>query len=312
VPNRTPLPPSVLSKHFMAVELTIENTFGVLLLGYVCSTFISGIFYAQVLWYYRAYPEDRLQFKTLVGVLCALEFITTVLCFDMIWDYLVVRGSIDATFLLRANGSLIWMVLVTGFCGLVVDTFYILRIWTLTNKSKYVTLAFIPPAIYTASSIVAVVSATQDPLFLHHAKVEYYLAAGESFRTLSDVCIAGTMCTLMYRRRSQTSRSNFLVKLIFIWSLTSGALTSLFIFVALVMYIKMPANMIYIAVYLIYARIGGNGMLASLNMRKVLRRRSNGEIHLQPLPAGPSTCRNTQRLEGCALAKSHNDNAFVV
>jgi len=271
----------------MAVEPTVENTFGVLLLGYVFSTFISGVFYAQVLWYYRTYPDDRLKFKTLVGVTFALDFFTSILSFDMIWNYLVVRGSFDAVFFLRANSGLTWMIPVTGCSGLVVDTFYILRIWTFTDKNKYVVLGFIPLVMYTAHSIVILVKNLQAPYFMLFSG-SYSLAAGESFRLLSDVGIAVTMCILMYRRRSLAARSKFLLKSIFIWSLTSGVLTSLFIFVSLVTYITMPDNMIYIAAYLIYAKIGANGMLASLNMRKVLRELPNHVIDLQPLPVASS------------------------
>jgi len=127
--------------------------FGALLLGYAISTFLSSIFFAQAVWYYRAYPSDRLPFKIAVGVLCASEIIAIVLCSDMIWDYLVVRGSIDPSFYLFVNSGLAWMLLPTGCCGLIVDLFYMLRIWTLTNKNKYVFLGTIPMLVYTVHTI---------------------------------------------------------------------------------------------------------------------------------------------------------------
>lgn len=270
----------------MSVPSTPDNTVGALLIGYVVSMFMCGILCAQVLWYYSTYPNDRRTLKIIVAILCVSELTGVIFCSDMIWGYLIVRGSTDPFFFLIANRGLIGMILPTSASSMFVDIFYIYRIWRLTNKSKYVALAFIPVLVYSTHVVGIVVTSVQAPFFAEQSKFGYFLSMADSFRIVEDVGIAAAMCTLMYVRRGSVDRSNSLLKTIFFWSLTTGVLTSIFIIASYVSYLTMPNNLIYIGFYLMYSKIGANAMLASLNMRNRLRSGSSSrDIHLQPLRA---------------------------
>jgi len=268
----------------MSGEPSIHKTYGALLDGYIISSSMYGVFCAQVVWYYRTYPEDRRLFKILVGVLWALESIHGVLISHAMWHYLIVRGSVNPTFFLRGNWSISTQFIPTEICVVIVESFYIMRMWKLMNRNKYALLPFISIAIGTAHVIGYVITAVRFPFFSQTSKSRYFVSVVAGSRVLTDIAIAGAMCSLLYRQQSRIAHhSKSLIKALFIWTLTTGLLTSVFTLVYFATYITMPGNFIYIAAYLIHGFIYANAMLASLNSRKILRSLNNQDIVLQNL-----------------------------
>jgi len=252
-----------------------------------------GVFSAQVIWYYRKYPDDRRFVKIMVAMLWAVESLHIALSFDVVWSYLVTRGggTQNPLFFYSANWSSIAMIIPAEICVVIVDTFYILRIWKLTNKTKYALLPFIPMAVGSAHAIGCVVVISQFPGFWDVDKSKYYVSMSASCKVLTDIAIAGTMSALLVQRQTMiTNRSKFLLKALFVWTLTTGLLTSVFTVVYLVTYITMPSNNVYVGVFLLRTQICGNAMLTSLNTRKALRTLSNQQIHLaEILPSTTSS-----------------------
>jgi len=276
---------SMVAPSFMAgMEVNLANVFGVLLITFAIFMWMYGVFCAQVLWYYEKYPDDRRSFKIMVALLWIFESVHSALSFDMIWSYLIVRGSINPFFLIYADWSSIAMIIPAEICVVIVDIFYILRMWRLLNKNKNVFLLFIPVVVGSAHTIGVVVIISRYPGFWQIDKSKYYLSMAAGCKVLTDIATTVTMCALLARRRSMiTSRSRFLLKALFVWTLTTGLLTSLFTIVYCVTYLTMPSNTVYIGVYLLRTKICANAMLASLNTRRALRSISNQQIHLEEI-----------------------------
>jgi len=265
-------------------ETTVLNTFGVLLITYSMSMWLYGVFCAQVIWYYKMYPDDRWSFKLIVFFLWAVEAIHNALASEMIWNYLVVRGAGKEFFYLIANWGSIAMVIPAEICVAIVDVFYILRIWKLTNKSKYALLLFIPVVVGAAHAIGCVITISRFPYAWELKKGAYFMTMTISCKLLTDIANTITLCTLLIRRQSMIARrSKVLLKALFVGTLTTGVLTSVFTIVYYATYLTMSKNSICVGLYLLRTKICANAMLASLNSRNVLRSMSDQPIPLEML-----------------------------
>jgi len=243
------------------------------------------MFFAQVIWYYKTYPDDRWSFKIMVLLLFTVESIHECLASASVWSYLIVRGSKDPLFLLSSNWGSVAMVIPAEICVILVDVFYILRMWKLMDKNKYALLPFIPVLVGTAHAIGFTVISWEFRYIWEFDKATYYLIMTASCKVLTDIAITVTMCALLSKRQSMiASRSKFLLKALFIWTLTTGLLTSVSTVAYLVTYLSMSKNLVYVGVYLVRTKICANAMLASLNTRKALRSITNKQIRLQAIP----------------------------
>jgi len=153
--------------------------------------------------------------------------------------------------------------------------------FTVMSKNPYVLLLFIPAVVSLANTIGCVVMSSRFPDIWDIKKSRYFVSMAASCKIFMDIAITVTMCILVVQQQSViSSRSKFLLKALFVWTLTTGLLTSIFTIVYFATYLTMPTNTLYIGIYLLRTKICANGMLASLNTRKALRSISNQQIHL--------------------------------
>jgi len=154
------------------------------------------------------------------------------------------------------------------------------------NKSKYAFIAIIPAFVYTAHIIGLAATVARPYVLVDQPKIKYFLIMADCFRIVTDVGIAGAMCGLS-RRPSMPPSTNILLKSVVMKSLTTGVLTSIFIIASFITYLTLPHTVIFLAIYLMYSKIGANAMLASLNMRKAMRSQANALalLRLHALPA---------------------------
>ncbi|OJT07732.1 hypothetical protein TRAPUB_1376 [Trametes pubescens] len=96
-----------------------------------------------------------------------------------------------------------------------------------------------------------------------------YISLGSG--VLADVLIAASMCVLLAQRRTGFSRTDSIVRVLTMYSINTGALTSLCALLCLVSYATMPTNFVFIAFYFILPKLFLNSLLATLNARRPLR-----------------------------------------
>ncbi|KDQ52646.1 hypothetical protein JAAARDRAFT_39898 [Jaapia argillacea MUCL 33604] len=264
----------------------MDVTFGAMLDGVLMSFALYGITCIQVLRYYQSYPEDSLTLKVVVAAVWMLDTLQECLLVHAIWFYLITQGNGNPFALLYAVWSLIAQVIPSDICIIIVELFYIRRIWILHNRDRRISILPILAVAALVIGFVYVAKCFRFPAFSASVKQQWIVIVSASCRAVVDLTIAVMTCRLLYqsRKRVITEKVNSLIGTLIGYTMATGLLTSIVAVLYVGVYVAMPFNMIYIAIYFVHAKIYVNSMLSALNSRATFRELIEQDIELQ-LPA---------------------------
>ncbi|KIM76464.1 hypothetical protein PILCRDRAFT_643933 [Piloderma croceum F 1598] len=254
--------------------------------GFTVSLMLYGVTCCQTIQYYRFFPADRRSFKLLVAFIWLLDTAQQALLTQAFWYYLIVlRYTKDTEAAYQANWSLIGQVAPTEICAMIVECFFISRICILDARRRRILLLLIPLTFSFFIFIVYIVKCYKLPDFVSATRMQWLVGMLGSLRAVIDLTIAGAMCHILYSHcpSDLTQRFSSLVKILMHYALTTGLFTSVLETLYVVVYLAMPSNMIYIAIYFVHGKIYVNSLLAALNSRKSLRALAEQDIELQPV-----------------------------
>jgi len=131
----------------MAAIRSVNFTFGAVFDGAAISAALYGIACAQAVKYCRSFSNDRPLLRILVCAVWLLDTVQTLFVTHMLWYYLINRGADNPAFFLYANWSLISQVIPTEASVVLVESFFIRRMWILSERNKLTLLPVIPMLI---------------------------------------------------------------------------------------------------------------------------------------------------------------------
>lgn len=118
------------------------------------------------------------------------------------------------------------------------------------------------------------------------------LYVGLSNAAAGDVLIAVSLCIILSGHRGGLpSRTDNVVRMLMLYGIETGILTSVCATSCLILYAIMPDNYIYIALYIVLSKVALNSLLATLNARRGLRE-ATGLISSTIYPAQSRTIVN--------------------
>ncbi|KAF8868944.1 hypothetical protein BD779DRAFT_1590374 [Infundibulicybe gibba] len=91
-----------------------------------------------------------------------------------------------------------------------------------------------------------------------------------------NVLIAATLCTLLHRSRTGFRRSDTMINKLILFAVNTGFLTSLCAVASLILIIVAGDTFLYIAFFFCIGRLYSNTLLATLNVRKMIRGAAEG------------------------------------
>ncbi|KAK1232689.1 hypothetical protein PQX77_004165, partial [Marasmius sp. AFHP31] len=91
-----------------------------------------------------------------------------------------------------------------------------------------------------------------------------------------DVLIALSMVYLLGRRHTKIVRTNRMLRQIAIYSVTTGAMTSICALLVLITAVSLPGTQYVLLFYLMLTRMYANSLLATLNVRDAIRANASG------------------------------------
>ncbi|PCH42546.1 hypothetical protein WOLCODRAFT_53627, partial [Wolfiporia cocos MD-104 SS10] len=98
-----------------------------------------------------------------------------------------------------------------------------------------------------------------------------YLGLGSV--AFGDCLIAVALTVLLSRRRTGFSRTDSVIRLLMLYSIETGTLTSLCAISCLVTSATMQSGLVYMSIYFVLSELFLNSLLASLNARHSLRKK---------------------------------------
>ncbi|EPQ52563.1 hypothetical protein GLOTRDRAFT_131797 [Gloeophyllum trabeum ATCC 11539] len=282
----------------------LDLTFGALFNGALFSHMMYGLTCAQAIYYFRNYSEDSTWVKATAGIVWIMDTLQQLFLVLALWFYLIGGREDTGSAFGNTNWALLAQVVPSETCVLVVECFYIRRIWILSRRSKRSLLLFCPVAleigewmmsltqmtlvlthVFCALIVIGVAYAAKCfglPAFNGSVTYEWLIGISGTCRVIADLGIAVSMIYILCKsyRGGVTPKFNSLIRMLAGYALATGVVTSIAAIGYLAVYLAMPLNFVYIGVYVVHEKIYVNSILASLNSRETLRSLAAQELDI--------------------------------
>ncbi|KDQ58604.1 hypothetical protein JAAARDRAFT_673647 [Jaapia argillacea MUCL 33604] len=260
------------------VHLVLDDTLGAMFIGVVVAAALWGVSCVQAWYYYNHYRVDLWHIRLLVTAAFITDTIHQMLITHTLYVYLVTNFG-NPLILDSLVWSLLVEVLFNGLTALMVQLFFTIRIWKLSERSIAVTLCVLLLVLAEFGTVFAyTVKALHFSTFTQLAELKALSMTVNALAAAGDVVIAAVLCTVLHRARTGFQHSNNVINRLMIFCVNTGLLTSICAVLSLITISALPNTFIYIAFYFASGRLYLNSLLATLNARR--------SIHNKPV--GPS------------------------
>lgn len=268
--------------------MDIDATYGAALIGLVLASVLYGVTLLQTFLYYRQYPTDSVFTKGLVFVVWLLDTAHLVLItVSMHWYLITNYNTPDA--LSKATWSQNLQIDCNGLIGLIVQCFFAQRVrrlsgnmWLTVLATTLITIHFALGIVFTVKSFILVDTSKFKQL-------TWVTSAGLGSAAAADMIMAGALSYYLLKSRTGFKQTDSLITTLIAYSLTTGTITSVIAFMAVVTFATMPTNYTWLAFFWILGKCHVNSFLAALNSRNSLRNQAANHdptfLQLSPMPA---------------------------
>ncbi|KAJ7029228.1 hypothetical protein C8F04DRAFT_1288750 [Mycena alexandri] len=266
-----------------------HTTLGAYELGVLASFILFGVTTTQVYIYYTRFPLDSYKVKFLVAFVWACEMAHAICIGDTLYTMTVSDYGHPERLLLIPQ-SLATAVIFSGIVGACgglllpvplspahfapqVQVFFAYRIYAVSNSLYIPCLSWFLSFCRLLGSIMGCVYGFRTKTIPdYEVEWAWLLNSLWSVAAGNDLIIAGTLVYWLSRRRPEGDRRTVaLVDKLVAWTMETGAVTSAAGLLTLICFVTMKTNYIWIAFFVVAARLYSNSLLASLNSRASLR-----------------------------------------
>ncbi|KAJ6606145.1 hypothetical protein DFH09DRAFT_3018 [Mycena vulgaris] len=247
-------------------------TIGALEVGVLLSYVLFGVTTTQTYIYYGRFPEDSRALKSLVAFVWCCELVHVV-CIGHTIHVMTADDFGHPERFVRMPQTFMVAVLFSALIAAFVQGFFAFRIYRLSR------LLYIPCLSWTLSLVRLICSLVVFATGLYmttlqefEAQSRHLLVTVWSVSALNDLLIAGTLVHWLHRLRGNPeTRTAAMVDKLIAWTIETGVVTSAVGIATLVLFLVMPQNYVFLATFVVAARLFANSLLASLNSRASLR-----------------------------------------
>jgi len=265
----------------------LGTTIGSLLVASWFATALSGVLLFQAYHYFRGRPSyDHKLYGGLVIFLCLLDLAHVVCIMVSMYHYLIINFGNNAA-VMDLPPPLALTIGLTATITFTVQSFFSWRVWKLSRGNKMI--PFILTLLLTArlacgwtTTIKAIGLGTFGGFILH---VRWIFTAGVALAVASDLLITTSLCYWLNESRSGMFHMDAILDKIILYSIETGALTSIVSIISLICVSTMPRNLVFIAVHFVISKLYINMFLASLNTRNAFRAQKENLHMSKTVPA---------------------------
>ncbi|KIJ44847.1 hypothetical protein M422DRAFT_251833 [Sphaerobolus stellatus SS14] len=251
-----------------------DNTLGSMEIGLVISSVLFGILICQSYAYYQRYSHDPLLLRIFVATLVIIDGIHTAFIAHAVYHYTVINYA-KPTALSFNEWSLTIQVPVTTLVGCLAQCFFAGRIY-IVGRNIYATIGVISTSLSAfAFSIVVAQKLFATKLTSRLHELIWAMITSLALDAACDLMIVVTLCYYLNRRRSGFKSTETLINKLIMWTINTGLLTSVVAVVDLICVVSMQDNLVYAGVFFIVSKLYANSVLASLNLRGILKSKHN-------------------------------------
>ncbi|KAI0070173.1 hypothetical protein K474DRAFT_897000 [Panus rudis PR-1116 ss-1] len=233
-----------------------------------------GITVVQAYSYMLSYPYDPLWIKTLVALVTILETVFSALVLHVVYHFCV-TGWGNFILINTIPWSAPSCVVAMSFVVLIVQGYYVHRLWILSKHNKILT--GIVGFIYIARIALQWVTIANEfrshfwTDFEEKQVIQWTVETGCIVSAITDGLIAATLTFYIRRSRSPLKRTESVVRWIIIYSVNTGAISMIVSICVAVTFITLKRSVIFAGLILLLGRSYANSFLGTLNARAMLK-----------------------------------------
>lgn len=255
----------------------ITPTLGVTYLGTIASAILYGVTNVQTYLYYKRNKDDPRVLKMIVSILWVLDSLHQAFITHAFYTYSVTDFD-NPVALIAPEWSVMAHVFVASTSDTIVRGLFCQRVYLLSGRNWLITtlIAVTSLGVFASSWAFAIKGLSLTDYF-DLTKITWFIYTSLILSVVSDLLIAGSLCVLLSQRRSGFARTNSAIRMLMVYSINTGALTSICAIVCLTIYAAMPneTKFTFIAIYFVLPKLLLNSLLATLNARHSLRERTH-------------------------------------
>ncbi|KAI0667713.1 hypothetical protein C8Q78DRAFT_1082010 [Trametes maxima] len=260
----------------------LGDSFGVMLLSTIIAAAMYGLTVLQTLFYYEKFPKDSWMLKTtasLVAAVWILDTVTIVLDSHAIYYYLIVNFD-NPSALLNQVWSVQVEILITFSAVVIVQLFFVMRIYQLRPYAWYIPLAMAIIAIASYALIIMIFSQV-----FHHTAwsdvqssgVNNPLVANWVLGLVVDTSITIVLCWYLWSEKVYVRhKTHRVLNRIIIFSVNRGAIAAGTQLLSFLLKFVWPRKLVWLAFHNVLSKVYANSMLATLNSRVAFRSMMSG------------------------------------
>ncbi|KAJ7118435.1 hypothetical protein C8R43DRAFT_1036276 [Mycena crocata] len=284
-----------------------DTTLGFLEIGILLSYALFGLTTAQTYTYYKRFPNDSVILKLLVAFIWLCELGHAISIGHTL--YVLTISDYGQPQPMTVPQSFFVALIFSGIIGSSVQLFFAHRVFQI-SRTPYI------PVFCGALSVSRLVGTLVLAGYAFSVDFTGYLArfgwllnAVWSISAANDVLIAGTLAFYLYRARFDAQkRTVVLLDKLIAWSIETGALTSAVNIVILASYLRMANTYLWLALFVITARLFANSLLASLNSRHTIRAMDAAHSDLDIVIPTTIDHSSTRDRDSSTMERSHDSS----
>ncbi|KAJ6574137.1 hypothetical protein B0H19DRAFT_1371349 [Mycena capillaripes] len=295
----------------MPALVDVSPTLGALEVGVLLSYFLFGVTTTQLYVYYTRFPDDNWKLKLLVAFVWACEATHSACVAHTLYLYTILNYGNPKSLIQALPFTFDSAVLFASFIIAFVQGFFAYRIYILGKRRIMV------PAIFWAISTfrlfaclgIFVTGVRMTSFVTYEAQFKWLMNTVWVIGAANDIGITVSSVYLLHTERNEIhSKTVPLVDKLIVWTIESGMMTSAWALLTLIFFATMGHNFVWLASYIIGARVFANSLLASLNGRSTLRAMETptSQIHIPSTTTGNPNTKSTQISIGLELQQTDN------
>ncbi|KAF8578278.1 hypothetical protein K439DRAFT_1639010 [Ramaria rubella] len=252
---------------------TYNSTLGAALIGQSFTSILYGVTSLQCFIYFNHYPRDNKILKALVSGIWFLDTLHCAVVLHILYNYLVTNYD-NPPALNLVVWSLAAEVGITSFAAIMVQSFFIWRVWILSTKNWMVmTPITVLACIAFSTGLACMIIAFRSETIASLSKMKSVVGIKHGSVAATDIGIACAQCWYLHTSRTGLKRTDSLINVLMIYTINRGILNSIAAVADLACFLAMPNNFIWLAFNFTMSKLYTNSLLATLNARDILRGR---------------------------------------
>ncbi|KIK62276.1 hypothetical protein GYMLUDRAFT_42220 [Collybiopsis luxurians FD-317 M1] len=256
----------------------VPRTFGALLVGALFASFLSGGVTVQTLVYYKLYPGDDSNIKSLVFVIWLLDSCHTGLIWGSQWEYFIGLYG-QETKIDYIPSTLALSIVFTGVLTFLVHSFFAQRIFRLSKRNWILVV----PVVGIAALRLISATATSGTM-LHYRSftqfrdhVRWLFTLGLALSSVVDVMITLSLFVLLKRSKTEVGSLDGVIDSLILYTFETGSVTCAATIISMILWIAVPTQLFFMALHFIIGKFYATSFLVTLNSRRGLRQVRNSQ-----------------------------------